>query len=159
MERLSGQRAHLHHCTQQMRLVRDRFFHHGVQLDSLQPDDIFRCAWRCRPCAQSWSSDWRVVTEFGVWVIRVKCKSNLPRWWTFSNLVFVCHIHEVVPQAIVVMVLEPTWRELACRDFDVWLGETRLGISTQLPCDTWRTLKTCQRMSGKGGGSLRSHFM
>ena len=70
----------------------------------------------------------------------------------------VCYIHEVILEGVVVMVLEPAWRELACRNFDVWLGETGLGISTQLPCDSWRTLKTCQRMSDNGGGSLGSHF-
>ena len=56
------------------------------------------------------------------------------------------------------MVLKPTWRELACRDFDMWLGETGLGISTQLPCDSRRTLKACQGMSDNGRGSLGSHF-
>jgi len=37
-------------------------------------------------------------------------------------------------------------------------GKTGLGISTQLPCDLWRTLKGYQGMSDNGRGSLGSHF-
>jgi hypothetical protein len=119
LERLFGQHAHLYHRTQQMRLVRDRFFHHGVQLDFLQSINIFRCAWRCRSCAQLWSTNWWVMTKFGVRVVRVECKSNLAGWWTPSNIVL---------EGVVAMVLEPAWRELTCRDFDVWLRRPLLGF-------------------------------
>jgi hypothetical protein len=78
-----------------------------VNLDALELDDILRGRRGRGFLPDLGTADRRVVTVFCVRVLRIVGEANCPWWRTWGGLVYVGHVHQVILEGVVVVVLQP----------------------------------------------------
>lgn len=104
--------------------VGDGVFHHGVEDDSVEFDDVFGGGGRGGFLSETVTADGGVDTVFGVGVVGVESETDLAGGRTWTGLVQVGHVHEVVLEGSVVVVAETTWGGVVEGDVDVGNGKT-----------------------------------
>lgn len=93
---------------------------------------------------------------FGVWVVRIEGEPDLARRWAYAGFVFVGHVHEVVAEGVVIVVLESARCELSGDEVDMGLGETCASAFTQMFNNSRRAPKTNERARRRR--CCRTHF-
>ena len=96
------------------------------------------------------------MAEFRVRVLWVKLQADFSRLCGF-DLVLVRHVHQVVLEGSVVVVLQAAGREFARHNLDMGGREACLGIPAEVLADFRRTLKACQRVPRERWGHLHRH--
>ena len=82
---------------------------------------------------------------FGVWVVRIEGEPDLTWRWAYAGFVFVGHVHEVVAEGVVIVVLKSARCELSGEEVDMGLGETCTSAFTQVFNDSRCAPKTHER--------------
>ena len=137
--------------------VGDGVFHHGVEDDSVEFDDVFCGGGRGGFLSEAVTADGGVETVFGVGVVGVESEADVAGWWTWAGLVDVGHVEEVVLEGGVVVFAETTWGGVVHGDVDVGYRETAVVVAQGTAYSGWFAEYARDRHGWGAGGGRECH--